>query len=347
MTGGRNELHEDRPVLRVVALLASCGWIAAIVVARRGTNLATDDQSLAMSVAAAVVIGVSFVAATLLLSGVLLAGGAARRRDGALVAGILFSVTISGLIADGRLVAWDAAAGFLALAGATVVLWTPSRWIGALLIGAACGLAPLCASALSVLLLVGRGGHRIAGALAAVVVGVGVCVVIQSVTGRTPGESLTVGDDVMRIGPQNLWRFVASWLDLVTPVLVLALIAAADRFFSPEAGDTDDAASDVSQPDGISPGRYTGAGALTVWLAVNAAVALLLSRAIVGHGFLLVLPAFLLAAAGWRAVCCLPFDRSDLTLSLFSALCRAMPFALLWVPFRKAGEIVLVAWYGS
>ncbi len=300
-----------------------CVWIAAIVIARANAGLATDDPSVAMSVSDTVVMGIAFVGLALLLAGALMPWQPPR--GGGLVGSVVFSVVASGLVADGRVVAWDAAAAILTAVGALAILQARNRWMGIVPLGIACGLSPLCASALVVLLLPSaHGRRRAADALPVVAIGVAVAWVLHLTIGRLPGAAFAVGSDLNRIGPQNLWRFVAWWLDLGMPALVFACVAAALRFF----GDAENIAATRS---------------LAVWLGINVLVGVFLPRVVLCHGLLLLLPAFMLTSSGYLAMRRLPVNRSHWTLSLFSAVCLVLPFALLWTSLRKAGEIAVVS----
>ncbi len=372
-----------RRATAAVVVVLCCGWIAATTEARQSVELATDGQTFELTGTESLLAAVCLSAGVVLLSGVLGVGGG--RGAGGLVGAVFFAAAVSALLADGRLTHWDAMAAFLALAGVEVGLRrtedggrkaedgrrgtedgelrtedgrrraeeTPAlptsdlqpstfaqgalnattRWGGLVLVGMACGCSPLCATGIVLFSLAGRRARdRILDAAAIAVLGVLSAMLIERVGGRGVAEAFTLNSDVARMGPHDAWRFVARWSDLLMPALVFALIAVSGWFFG----------GDADQKKWLLHGFEKG---LAAWLVVNIVVGIIVPRIVVGHGLLLVLPAFLLVPAGWRMVRQLPFDRGQWTLSLFSGACHVLPFLLLWTPLRKAGEVVMVAMF--
>jgi len=168
--------------------------------------------------------------------------------------------------------------------------------------------------------------------LVAVVVGLG----IRRLVDFPWTGALSIPDQLARLGPQNVWRVVADWVDLVMPVLLLAALAVCHQLFA--AGGT---TADGSGATNESDHRFDRWA--SVWLGVNVVAGLCMPRVVVGHGLMFVLPGLLLVPAGWGVLRTLPITRSQWTLSLFTACCWGLTLVLLWVPMRQAGESIIVA----
>ena len=348
-------------------IVLCCGWIIATAAARSAVTLATDDQAHVLSGGPAVAVGICLVAGTILLSGVLPINGPRRADAGRTVAGVIFAVAVSSLLAQGRLTQWDAVAAFLSLAGIELFGRGATRadkppvapgantggraargtwgWAGVLLLGTACGCSPLCLGALVLIVFApGTVRRRVVGFVVTVALGLAVATMIDNVCDRPIGRSLALSGLTARIGPQDVWRLVARWSDQVMPALVLSLAAASSWLLDDHAnagpGGRCEKGFSHQQRDSH---QQSFDKALTVWLGINLVGGIMLPRVVIDHGLLLVLPAFLLAPTGWRLLRHLPFDRSRWMLSLFGAACYMLPFALLWKALQEAGQVMLVA----
>ena len=314
----------------VLVVVLCCGWIVAAVMARSVVTFATDSGGIGLSGEEFVVGCICLTASAVLIAGVLPLSVVGCVSGGRLLAGVIFAAAISSLVVQGRVTQWDAVAGFLCLLAIEFLRCDRWRWAGLPLLGIALGCSPLCLGGLVVVLLGrGSGNRRIVGLVFAVLVGLSVSWAIDALCNRPIGRSLALSDVAARMGPHDVWRLVSGWSDHVMAALLLALAAVSSWLVCGHSGPRD---------------KLTGHDkALTVWLMVSFAVGVTFPRSVVDHGHLLALPAFLLAPAGWRMLSQLAFDRSHWSLCVLWAALYALPVVLLWIPIRKAGEVMLVA----
>ncbi len=155
---------------------------------------------------------------------------------------------------------------------------------------------------------------------------------------QTPPDPLYIPEHFVRVGPSYLWTLVAWWIDLVLPALVLAAIAIAQHFYHP---DDDSESSNRLFPS--HDRRHNQA--VILWLTINVVISVMWPRILLSHGLLIVLPAFLLVALGWKVIQLTPVTRRHWMLSAFSIACRLLPWMLLWPAVRATTEAILAAWF--
>ena len=327
-----------QPSATVVALVLCCAWIAATTWARWLSSLDPAAPTSSLTGFAALGIGIALCAGTVVVSGVPSSGTGLQPTTGQMVAGVLFAAVGSAHIATDSLTFRDAAAVMLAVTGAGLAVKMRGHRVGALLLGLACGCSPLTVGAVVVLLFPATGedprmafARRLFGLLTCGVAAMASAAAVTMTTGQQWLGAIAVPDNITRIGPAVVWTLTADWADLGMPVVILALLAVSARLFGPPCQ-----AEATCDP---SPGCYS----IMIWLLINAVAGVCLPRIMLTHGLPFILPAFLLAPAGWRLLRQLPFDRSRWTLSLFSAICYLLPLLLLWVPIRKSSELIMAA----
>ena len=320
-----------QPSATSIVLILCAVWIAATAWARWAIGRADPGVAPSLGAGAAVGITIALVAATLVVSRFLSTDLHFRTRTGEVITAILFTAIASAHLADDAVTFRDATAAWLVLVGVQFACRPAARWIGITLVGVACGCSPLVGGALLVVVATfARPATQFIGfAIALFLAGFFYSMFTPREVSWT--YAFPVLEEVVRVGPAYLWTLAADWGDIVMPVLVLALLAVAESLF----GRPEDSPA--------SPEPPVPSQALRLWLLLNAVAAIMMPRVLVSHGPLFVLPAFLIAPAGWRLLRDLPLTRSNWTLSLFSACSYALILWLAWTPVRTSAELIMAA----
>ncbi len=324
----------SQPSATLIVLILCAAWIAATAWARWATEGADPTTRLYFGAAAAIGLTLVLVLADTVVSRVLSTDLHFRVRTGEVVAAVLFAVVAAAHIATDSVTVRDAAALWLCLAGVHFTCRPAGRWVGITMLGVACGCSPLVGGSM---LVVVAAFARPAGQFLGFAMTLFLAIFFYPMF--TPREvpwtyAFPVPEEIERVGPAYLWTLAADWGDIVLPVMVLALLAIAEELFGrPEER--------PPSPEPEIP-RY----ALRLWLVLNAVAAICLPKILVSHGLIFLAPAILLAAPGWRVLRCLPFTRSNWTLSLFSALSYCVVVALVWTPIRTSAELIMGALWG-
>lgn len=149
--------------------------------------------------------------------------------------------------------------------------------------------------------------------------------------GRPPWMAAGIPEVLNRLGPAAVWLQLAGLLGLVAPVLVVGVLG-----LVVECSD----APGATESGGPVLPVYL---AIRVWMLFNAVVALLLPKVCAGHGIVLLAPAGLLTALGWRSLRTLVSKPMPMTITLSGGVCLFLLAVLTWVPLRAAAAGVLVA----
>jgi hypothetical protein len=320
-----------QPSATLVVLVLCALWIGATAWARWATGGADPSTKLHFGGAAAVGLTLALILATAVVSRILSTDLHLRVRSGEIVAAVLFAAVAAAHIATDSVTVRDATALWLCLSGVHFASRPTGRWVGITMLGVACGCSPLVGGSM---LVVVAAFVRPAGQFIGFAMTLFLAVFFYPMF--TPREvpwtyAFPVPEEIERVGPAYLWTLAADWGDIVLPVVVLALLAIAEELFGrPEER--------PPSPEPEIP-RY----ALRLWLVLNAVAAVCLPRILVSHGLIFMAPAILLAAPGWRLLRCLPFTRSNWTLSLSSAFSYCVVLALVWTPIRTSAELIMSA----